>query len=63
MMEYKIVSDWAIKGFEKEVQHHLEDGWRLAGNLVVVYDPGDRPQVLFYQAMTRGAAESPESFG
>lgn len=60
-MEYKVVSHWTIKGFEQEVQHHLKDGWRLEGNLVVLYDPV-RPQV-FYQAMTRDDVRSPESFG
>ena len=49
-MEYEIIQDRHAGGLSKTIQDHLQDGWVLHGNLVII---SDEAGILYVQAVTR----------
>ena len=34
--EYKVISDYAVKGFDEQVNDHIKKGWQPHGSLLIV---------------------------
>ena len=50
-MKYKIPEKEDAEQLQKEVNRYLENGWSLAGNLIVQRDFED--EFVFFQALTK----------
>lgn len=52
-MNYIVVTDWLLHGFQKTITDYLKDGWRLQGGVSLTKNFANG-ETIYAQAMIKG---------